>query len=142
MASRRDETRRLVSRGISICDAPAKSFVLNIKGHNGYFSCTKCTLEGHFENTLYFCETNFIKRTNHTFRAKLHPEHHIGRTLIEDIPDFNMIDSVPIDYMHCILLGVMKRLLCHKTFGWIFGKPPFKLRARKVFHLCHEISAI
>lgn len=122
-----------------ICDAPAKSFILNIKGHNGYYSCTKCTLEGDFENILYFSETNFNKRTNHSFRAKLQPEHHIRRTLIEDIPNFNMIDGVPIDYMHCILLGVMKRLLCHKTFGWIFGKPPFKLRAQKVFQLSHDI---
>ncbi|KNC26154.1 hypothetical protein FF38_00801 [Lucilia cuprina] len=23
-------------------DAPARSFVLGIKGHNGYFSCTRC----------------------------------------------------------------------------------------------------
>ncbi|KAM7313403.1 hypothetical protein ISCGN_003268 [Ixodes scapularis] len=28
-----------------ICDAPAKSYVLGIKGHNGYFSCTKCQTE-------------------------------------------------------------------------------------------------
>ncbi|EFN67070.1 hypothetical protein EAG_00205, partial [Camponotus floridanus] len=29
-----------------ICDAPAKAFILKIKGHNGYFSCTKCITEG------------------------------------------------------------------------------------------------
>ena len=31
-----------------ICDAPARSFVLNTKGHTGYFGCGKCTQEGDF----------------------------------------------------------------------------------------------
>jgi len=25
-----------------ICDAPAKSFILNTKGHSGFYSCSKC----------------------------------------------------------------------------------------------------
>jgi len=28
-----------------ICDAPTKSFILGVKNHNGYYSCTKCTTE-------------------------------------------------------------------------------------------------
>lgn len=28
------------------CDAPAKKYVLGIKGHSGYNSCTKCTIQG------------------------------------------------------------------------------------------------
>lgn len=31
-----------------ICDAPAKSFLLNVKSHNAYFGCTSCTEEGTF----------------------------------------------------------------------------------------------
>lgn len=27
-------------------DAPAKSFILNVKGHNAYFDCTSCEQEG------------------------------------------------------------------------------------------------
>lgn len=34
--------------GAIICDAPAKSYILGTKAHNGYFSCTKCTTEGEF----------------------------------------------------------------------------------------------
>jgi len=33
-----------------ICDTPAKSYVLAIKGHSGYFSCTKCDIEGDMAN--------------------------------------------------------------------------------------------
>ncbi|CAG9763551.1 unnamed protein product [Ceutorhynchus assimilis] len=33
-----------------LCDAPAKAFILNIKSHNAYFGCTKCSTEGSFVN--------------------------------------------------------------------------------------------
>jgi len=34
--------------------------------------------------------------------------------------------------MHNLLLGGTKRLLCNRRYGWIFGKPPHKLRAKDV----------
>lgn len=42
--------------------------------------------------------------------------------------------------MHCILLGVTKRLLCYKEFGWVFGKPPIKLREQSVNEVNSKIS--
>lgn len=117
-----------------ICDTPAKSFVLSVKSHSGYFSCTKCNQEGEMiNNVICFIETeNLVKRTNESFRNKVHPEHHIGETLLINIPSFDIIDNVPLDYMHNLLLGGTKRLLCNKRYGWIFGKPPHKLRAKHV----------
>lgn len=29
-----------------VCDAPAKSSLLNVKSHNAYFGCTSCLEEG------------------------------------------------------------------------------------------------
>lgn len=117
-----------------VCDLPAKSYVLAIKNHTGHFSCTKCDQEGDMVNrVLCFPETERIcKRTDNSFRTYAQPEHHIGTSRLLDIPNFNVIDNVPIDYMHNLLLGGMKRLLCHKRFGWIYGKQPYKLRARDV----------
>jgi len=117
-----------------ICDTPAKSFVLSLKSHSGYFSCTKCNQEGEMvNNVICFVETeNLVKRTNDSFRNKLHPEHHVGETLFINIPGFNIIDNVPLDYMHILLLGGTKRLLCSRRYGWIFGKPPYKLCAKDV----------
>lgn len=117
-----------------ICDTPAKSFVLSLKSHSGYFSCTKCNQEGEMiNNVICFVETeNLVKRTNDSFRNKLHPEHHVGETLFINIPNFNFIDNVPLDYMHNLLLGGTKRLLCNRRYGWIFGRPPHKLRAKDV----------
>jgi len=99
-----------------ICDSPAKSYALSIKGHTGNFSCTKCDEEGEmFNHVLCFTETErFRKRTDISFRTAAQPEPHTGKSILLDIPNFNMIDSVPIDYMHNLLLGCMKRLFVIK----------------------------
>jgi len=38
-----------------ICDAPARAFICNIKGHTGYFGCGKCVQEGSYvDNRVVF----------------------------------------------------------------------------------------
>lgn len=82
---------------------------------------------------MSFLETeNFQKRTDHSFKFKLQPEHRQGTTLLLNIPHFDIIDNVPVDYSHCALLNGMKKLLCNTRYGWIYGKPPYKLPARDV----------
>lgn len=53
-----------------------------------------------------------------------------------------MIDNVPIDYMHNLLLDGMKRLLYHKRYGWIYGKQPHKLRARDVNKISENLQKL
>lgn len=127
-----------------ICDTPAKSHILSVKSHSGYFSCTKCDQEGDMvNNVLCFVETeNYKKRTDHSFRNTLQVEHHTGETLWLQIPNFNMIDNVPLDYMHNLLLGATKRLLCGKRYGWIFGKPPHKLRASSINKISDNLQVL
>lgn len=37
------------------CDAPAKSFISKTKGHSGFYSCWRCTIEGvYYENRVCF----------------------------------------------------------------------------------------
>lgn len=44
-----------------ICDTPAKSFVLSLKSHSGYFSCTKCNQKGEMiNNVICFTETETL----------------------------------------------------------------------------------
>lgn len=96
-----------------ICDAPARAYLKGIKGHNGYFACERCNVEGDYNyNTHQMCFPNLSKsiRTNSSFRTKIHEEHHIYQSPLEALP-VNMINNFPLDYMHLICLGVMKKLL-------------------------------
>ncbi|KYM94366.1 hypothetical protein ALC62_15008, partial [Cyphomyrmex costatus] len=141
-----EETKLLCNNGIVIdkhiqcsinsiiCDAPAKAFVLQIKGHTGYSSCTKCTTEGDFRcNKVCFPQINAPLRTDLEFRLKNDEDHHIGKSIIEEIPNFDLINNVPLDYMHLVCLGVMRRLL----YLWLFGNLKFRLENRK----CQIISS-
>lgn len=106
-----------------ICDAPAKSFITFTKGHAGYFSCSKCIIEGEFiANRVCFPDLNCQNRTDVTFRNQDQEEHHLGRSVLLDIQNFDIISQIPLDYMHMICIGVMKKLINL----WISG--PLKTR--------------
>jgi len=110
-------------------DAVAKASVLFIKGHSGYSSCSKCTQEGEYLNSVCFPEIEFIKRTDQDFINQTDVDHHTGHTILEKIPNIGLVTEVPLDYMHLICLGVVKKLL---VSTWCFGPPPHKLPARIV----------
>ncbi|KAB0790233.1 hypothetical protein PPYR_15436, partial [Photinus pyralis] len=108
-----------------ICDAPAKSFITFTKGHTGYSSCSKCYIEGAFsDNRVYFSETsNLRKRSDVEFRNRFDEDHHVGSSIIETLSHFDMVYDIPLDYMHLICLGVVRKLL----MLWVNGKPKTKL---------------
>lgn len=100
-----------------ILDAPAKSFILCVKGHNAYHGCTKCTTEGVMvNNRMCFPDLNNCLRTNEGFRNGMYEDYHIGATPLLSL-DIDIIKSFVLDYMHLVCLGVMKRLLLF----WVKG---------------------
>lgn len=104
-------------------DAPAKSFILNVKGHNAYFGCTTCAQEGSYkERRVVFLEIISPVRTNESFRNKVNEEYHKGDSPLELLP-INIIDVVCLDYMHNVCIGVTKRLV---EF-WVKGKKNIRL---------------
>lgn len=112
-----------------ICDAPAKAFVLQIEGHNGYSSCTKCIIEGSYiNNKMCFPETNAQLRTDEDFRLRKDENYHVGHSAILKLSDFDLVNNVPLDYMHLVCLGIMRKLL----YMWLFGKVEVRLQYRKV----------
>lgn len=115
----------LISVNISniVCDAPAKSFLLNVKNFNAYFGCTSCIEEGDYiENRVALIGTNAPLRTNETFRNQSNEEYHKGDSPLLKLP-INITNVVCLDYMHCVCLGVTKRLI---EF-WIKGKRDIRL---------------
>lgn len=126
-----------------ICDTPAKSFALNVKSHSGYGSCTKCKITGKWIERNRKSKMRGIKRKRSRSgcvcfpptmkRIKLrtdeemaqynpHDDYQKAENVFSDIPRFGLITCVPLDYMHLILLGVVKRLI------WLWIKGPLKVR--------------
>lgn len=106
-----------------ICDSPAKAFVLNVKGHNSRVGCNTCTEEGEYkERRMAFLGVNALLRTNDSFRNKSDDEYHKANSPLERLP-IDMIEDAPIDYMHVVCLGTMKRLLKF----WVRGKKSIRI---------------
>lgn len=69
------------------------------------------------------------------FRSKQQENHHVGSTILESILDLDMIYSFPLDYMHLICLGVVKKLL----MLWVYGNPPRKLSYNQISNISKSL---
>jgi len=109
-----------------ICDAPAKSFILYTKSHNGFSSCSKCTIVGEYiQRTMCFPYTKtHTLRTDEDFFQQTDEEYHQGETLLLQIPNIGLVSAVALDYMHLVCLGVVKKLLL------LWMKGPLRVRIR------------
>lgn len=118
-----NEALELINSGISInnkllsvninqviCDTPAKSFLLNVKSFNSSVGCNSCNEDVYIDHRMTFLGVNSSLRTNNGFRNKVDDEYHKGNSPLERLP-INIIEAVPLDYMHLVCFGVMKRLL-------------------------------
>lgn len=87
-----------ISIGKFICDTPARCFIKGIKSHNAYFACERCNLEGdyyHEKHRMSFLGESNFKRTNENFRNRTVEEHHLRRTVLENINSLDMIRQFP-----------------------------------------------
>ena len=110
-----------------IADAPARALLKGTISYSGYNGCDKCSTRGRWWYTLTPEEReaqgrtgggrmtfqqfeNLPLRTNESFRRREQESHHLldSPMLVLDI---DMIRDFPIDYMHQICLGVMKKLI-------------------------------
>lgn len=144
-----NEATHLVSNGIIIkncayklvidvfcCDIPAKAFILKIKGHNGFFSCTRCEIEGEYkENRLCFPYSDVsnreVNRTHDNYLNRTDANHHSSVTSISSVVDIsgvNVVSSFSLDYMHLVTLGVMKKLI----LLWMKGPLNVRLPSSKI----------
>lgn len=103
-----------------ICDAPARAFIKCIKPHNGYNCCERCVQRGQWSGKILLPDLCAPLRTDAGFRAEEDEGHHTGVSPILHL-SCGLVSSFPLDYMHLICLGVMRRLICL----WVSG--PTKL---------------
>jgi hypothetical protein len=93
-----------------ICDAPARSLFKCIKGHCGYNSCERCIQAGKWIKKMTFPFVKSPLRTDSDFNEMTHSAHHTGRSPFCDVP-VAMVTQWPLDYMHLVCLGVVRRLI-------------------------------
>ena len=99
-----------------ICDAPARAFIKCIKPHSGYNSCERCMQHGEWCNKIIFPDLSAPLLTDKIFAERHYPEHHVGYSPFLQL-SVNMVTDFPLDYMHLVCLGVVRRIL----FLWIHG---------------------
>ena len=139
-----------------ICDSPARSFLKCIQGHSGKQACERCNIMGRKRNGfLIFYESKRgalpLLRTDASFRRNRDPIHHTGKSPLLKLCGIDMVKSFPLDYMHLVCLGVVKRLLniwisidkiskaevdlrlkeCYKSFPF-----EFRRKGRRIEDLC------
>jgi len=127
------------------CDAPAKSFVLKTKGHTGFFHAQIALMKGvYLENRVCFPDTKLTKRIHNDFLLRLNEEYHVTDTmsLITKVPHIDIINSFPLDYMHLVCLGVMKKLI----FLWLgnlkHAPLSVRLQSKKVTIISNQLLSL
>jgi len=127
-----NEAKNLVSNGILIknklykviidvfcCDTPVKAFILRIKSHNSFFSCSRCEIEGEYKSNRVcfpYCEPNRRpnKRTHAGYLTRSQNRHHLSsitNSCVTEIPGLDIVNNFSLDYMHLVCLGVTKKLI-------------------------------
>lgn len=108
-----------------VADAPARSFIKRINGHNGYYGCERCYRRGTYKYSriLYPIKPACDSYTDESFKERWYESHHKqGPPSPLELLNLGMISQIPLDYMHLCLLGTMKKLL----LVWTEGKKPHK----------------
>lgn len=80
-----------------VCDAPARAFLKNVKGHTGYHGCEQCTQDG-----VYQENRNYIPlKMNKSFKNKKDSDHHHGTSPLKET-FLDMVSGFPLDDMHLV----------------------------------------
>ena len=143
-----------------VFDAPAKSEFLNHVQHTGFFGCPYCkekgetcwtsntghktifpfntdSISGHADSRTHQENVQFADQAQQK-RLATGKENNVygvkGKTRSFYFPKFDVVKSVAIDYMHCILLGVVKMLMSLWSDGTLVT------RSRKLIRRSRQLN--
>lgn len=106
-----DQTLYVVSIRVFPCDAPARADILNIYHHSARKPCHKCKIVSkRYMNRQIFLSMDNEARTAAEFNAKADRQHYHGPSALDNL-NLDVPRIFVIDYMHAVLLGVVKHLL-------------------------------
>ena len=81
-----------------------------IKPHTAYNSCERCTQRGEWCHKIILPDLSASKSTDETFRSALDADHHVGVSPLTQL-SCGLVSDFPLDYMHLVCLGVVRRFL-------------------------------
>lgn len=106
------DSRLTVRIAAFCCDAPAKSYIMGIKGHGGFFSCTRCKVKGQtLQGRRIFTESSCELRTHEDFILRNDLNFQCRDTPLTKIPGIDFVKSFVLDYMHLVCLGVVRTII-------------------------------
>lgn len=119
---------------LGVCDKPARNEITNMKSANGYFGCLKCTIKGesvHFGNGRhiiyrYNAEINLRDKTNYQCHLISKSFGVLGPCFLNNLTYFQVVQSMSIDFMHSICLGVIKNMFNY----WFNDHKKYSLKTR------------
>lgn len=98
--------------GNFLCDSPAKSHVSYTKFHIGLGCCYYCLADGYHDGSrVVYDEIGYMRRNDEDFKLQVDKNFHKGVSIIETELNVKMISQFPLDYLHCVLLGILKKML-------------------------------
>ncbi|KAK0156029.1 hypothetical protein N1851_001424 [Merluccius polli] len=120
-------------------DTPARAFAKKTKAHNAYNGCDKCQHPGKYQNRrMSFPGPEHPLRTDMSFNLKLDElHHHEGPHPFQTIK-IGMVTQFPLDYMHLVCLGVVKKMLQF----WLQGPLTVRLPALIVDRMSHKLQSV
>lgn len=119
-----------------IADAPARAFLKCTVGHNSLYGCEKCLQEGVYHGrTTWPLENNTVLRNDKDFENCVYEDHQYTQSVLTQL-NIGLITQVPLDFMHQVCLGVMKKLLV----VWVHkGPKSAKLSALSITNLSERL---
>ncbi|CAF3422229.1 unnamed protein product [Rotaria sp. Silwood2] len=101
-------------------DCPALKKILNFIGHGGYDCCWFCYVHGEHKNgkRQYLYQRSirlrntqaYLHASNEAHRTQLRVNGHLGKSILQNLLDVQLPDSIVIDYLHVTLLGHVKTI--------------------------------
>lgn len=126
-----------------ICDAPARAYLKQTFGHTSKLACDRCNIVGVYDRdsrTVNFAQNEIIsypKKKNSDFYSPKLKDYIKNKTPLTELK-IKPVTQFPLDPMHLLFLGVLRRLL---NF-YVAGKKPYKLSQKNLKEIDEKISSI
>lgn len=127
-----------------VCDVPARNLMKCTKPYMAFYGCERCIQRGTHKGRVVFPKVDAPLRTHDAFLAddlanKERDEPHVKeKSPFLRLEYLDLVKSFPLDYMHLVCLGVMRKLInC-----WLKGSLPHRLPSQQVGRLNEHLDQL